>query len=223
MTATQDLTSIPAATAALVVVDMQNDFCHPDGYYASIGRDISALTGAIAGVGKMVDLARDHGVAIVFTELIHDDAQGAIEERHRIKPRKWSASGRRLVRGTWGAELVDECRPSPGDIVIQKHGYSAFEGTELEQLLRERGITTLVVCGVVTYACVLATVFSGFDKGFDVCLVSDAVGSWSDDLGGSSAEIVELLIGRAVEASQIEFDPTSVSNVHSSTANHSGV
>lgn len=205
MTSAPDITSVSAATTAVIVVDMQNDFCHPDGYYASTGRNIGPLSAAIAGVERVVESAREFDVMIVFTQLTHDAQHGAIEDRHTIKPRKWSATGRRLIPGSWGAGIVDECTPRPGDIIVEKYGYSAFEGTQLEQVLRERGITTVLLCGVVTYACVLSTAFSAFDKGFDVCLVSDAVGSWRDDLGVGSGDIVDLLLGRSITQSQLKF------------------
>ena len=82
-------------------------------------------------------------------------------------------------------------------------------------MLNERGITTLLVCGVVTYACVLASAFSAFDKGFDVCLVTDAVGSWSEELGGSSARIVDLLIGRAIATAEIDFKTAETQEISS--------
>ena len=84
--------------------------------------------------------------------------------------------------GSWGAAIVDALAPLPDDIVVDKPAYSAFEATDLEARLRQRGVTTLIVCGVVTYACVLATAFAAFDKGFDVLLARDATGSWNDEL-----------------------------------------
>lgn len=200
-------TRLDPASTALIVVDMQNDFCHPDGYYGSIGRSVAEFKPAVEATQAMLERARSHAAKVVFTQLIHDEQLGAIEDRHRLKPRKWSASGTRLVPDTWGADIIDECRPLAGETVIRKHGYSAFEGTDLELDLRRAGVNTVLMCGVVTYACVLATSFSAFDKGFDVCLVADAVGSWSHPLGEDSKEIVELLMGRASPSAQIEFSP----------------
>ena len=202
-------TCLDPTSTALLVVDMQNDFCHPDGYYGSIGRGVAEFKPAVGATRAMLERARSHAVKVVFTQLIHDDRLGAIEDRHRLKPRKWTASGTRLVPDTWGAEIVDECRPLVGETIIRKHGYSAFEGTELEHDLRRAGVDTVLMCGVVTYACVLATSFSAFDKGFDVCMVADAVGSWSHPLGEDSKEIVQLLMGRASPSALIEFSPAS--------------
>jgi nicotinamidase-related amidase len=193
------------ATTAVVVVDMQNDFCHANGYYTKAGRDVSALAGAVAPVRALVERARAAGGTIVYTRLVHDSSRGAMEERHALRPKRWTASGKRLLPGTWGADVVDALAPAATDIVIDKTGYSAFDATALEQLLRERGIRTIVLCGVVTYACVLATGFSAFDRGFDVVLAADAAGSWSATLGHATSDIVDLLLGMSVLMADISF------------------
>ena len=190
---------------AVLAVDMQNDFCHRDGHYGRAGEDVSRFEAAIEPVARLVGRARNAGATVAYTRLVYDPTVGAIEERHAIKPRHWIPKGRRLQRGTWGAAVVDALAPMPHDIVVDKSGYSAFEATDLETGLRQRGITTLVMCGVVTYACVLATAFAGFDKGFDVVLARDATGSWSDDLGDAAARIVDLLMGHSLSSDEIEF------------------
>jgi len=194
----------PSATA-VIVVDMQNDFCHAGGYYGAAGRDISAHTAAIAPVAALIERARAAGSPVVFTRLVYDERAGAMEDRHAIRPKRWSSSGKRLEPGSWGAAIVDELAPRPADIVIDKPGYSAFEATGLEQSLFDRGIRAIVLCGVVTYACVLATAFSAFDRGFDVVLAADAAGSWNAGLGRASADIVDLLLGHAVAIDDIQF------------------
>ena len=196
---------LDASTTAVMVVDMQNDFCHADGYYAKAGRDVSALAAAVAPVAAFVERARAAGATIVYTRLIHDSRLGAMEERHALRPKRWTASGKRLVPGTWGADVVDALAPAPADIVIDKAGYSAFDATDLEHRLREPGLRTVVLCGVVTYACVLATGFSAFDRGFDVVLAADAAGSWNAALGNATSDIVDLLLGMSVVIGDIGF------------------
>lgn len=196
---------IAAATTALIVVDMQNDFCSADGYYATSGRDISKLAAAARPVAALLKRARQAGMTVVFTRLLHDPLRGAMEDRHVIRPRLWTASGERLMPGTRGADVIDEIAPRENEIILDKVNYSAFEGTDLERQLRDRGIKTVVMSGVVTYACVLATAFSAFDRDFDVVLATDAVGSWKDDLGAKTADIVNLLLGVAVPASEINI------------------
>ena len=197
--------SLDPASTALVIVDMQNDFCHPEGYYARVGRDVLPLNAAAAPIAKLLERARDCGTTIVFTRLVHDESRGAMEERHVLRPRRWTASGKRLLPGTWGAEVIDELAPRPGELVIDKAGYSGFDDTALEGELRSRGIRTVLLTGVVTYACVLATAFSAFDRGFDVLVASDAVGSWNETLGRDTHQIVDLLMGHAVPSDEIEL------------------
>jgi nicotinamidase-related amidase len=110
-----------------------------------------------------------------------------------------------LQPNSWGAGIIDQLAPLAGDIVVDKAGYSAFDATDLEQRLRQRNIKTLIVCGVVTYACVLATSFAAFDRGFDVILARDATGTWSDALAGATSQIVDLLLGHSVSIDEITF------------------
>jgi len=191
-------------TTAVIVVDMQNDFCSREGYYARAGGNVSDFGAVIEPVSRFVASSRKHGVAIVFTRLLYG-ARRAMEDRHTIRPKRWSSIGERLVPGTWGAEVVDGLRPEPTDIVIDKEGYSAFEGTDLDKILRARGIKTVLMAGVVTYACVLATAFSAFDKDFDVLMISDAVASWGGRMQQEAGDIVDLLLGATVPASDVVF------------------
>lgn len=197
--------SIDPARTALVVVDMQNDFCDPAGYYGRAGRDIAALTASIEPVGALLARARAAGMTVAFTRLIHDGKRGAMEERHALRPKRWTTSGERLRPGTWGADVVDRLLPRKGEVVVDKFGYSAFDDTVLEREMRSRGVTTLIVAGVVTYACVLATAFSAFDRGFDVILADDAAGSWNAGLAKATGDIVDLLLGHAVPMSEIDI------------------
>ena len=200
-----DTLTLDPATTALVVVDLQNDFCTKGGYYEAAGKDVSALHAAVAPSIALLERARAAGLSVVFTRIVLDTSAGPTEERHRLRPKRWFSSGTRLVPGTWGAALVDRLAPEPGDLVVDKHGYSAFHGTDLEAHLQARGVRTLLLCGVVTYACVLATGFAAFDRGFDVVMAADATGSWVETLGPASSEIVDLLLGHSVASASIVF------------------
>lgn len=201
--------AIDPGRCAVLAVDMQNDFCHRDGHYGRAGEDISRFIATIEPVAALIARARSAGATIAFTRLVYDTTTGTIEQRHTIKPRNWIPKGRRLEPGTWGADVIDVLAPAANDIVIDKPAYSAFEATDLETQLRQRGVTTLILCGVVTYACVLATAFSAFDKGFDVLLARDATGSWNDELGDATCRIVDLLMGQSVPCHDIEFTPAT--------------
>jgi len=195
-----------AAETALIVVDMQNDFCESQGFYGKAGLDISGLQAPTEPLTALLARAREAGVTIVFTRIVREKGEAA-ENQHKLLPKRWFSFGERLIRGSWGVEVVDPLRPREGELIVDKIGYSSFEGTTLERDLKERGVTTLLMTGVVTYACVLATAFAAFDKGFDVALVSDAAGSWNEGLGKVTGEIVDLLMGRTVRSDELELTP----------------
>jgi nicotinamidase-related amidase len=189
---TEELTLDPASTA-LLVVDMQNDFCHADGYYAHNGRPAAPIAAAIEPIAGVLAAAREAGLSTIFTRIVYETTAD-LADAHGVRPAAWSGSGVRLQRGSWGAEIVDELRPLPGEPVYE---------TDAEQLLRERGIRTVLITGTVAYACVLHTAFDAFVRGFDVVLVRDAVSSWFDDLADASRRITELLLGRTVASSDV--------------------
>jgi nicotinamidase-related amidase len=202
-----DRLTLDPATTALVLIDMQNDFCASDGFYARAGRDIAALNAVIAPLGALLDRARAAGLTIVFTRLVHDWARGPMEARHDLKPKTWTTSGDRLIPGTPGVEVVDALAPRDGEIVIDKPGYSAFHDTDLETRLRGRRVKTLLFTGVTTYACVLASAFAAFDRDLDVVFLTDMVASWRGDLDRAAFDIVDLLLGHAVPSGAIDFAP----------------
>ena len=200
-----DRLTLDPSTTALVLIDMQNDFCATDGFYARIGRDVSALTEVIAPISGLLARARAAGLTIVFTRLVHDARRGPMEARHALKPKTWTTSGERLVPGTRGADVVDALGPRPGEIVIDKPAYSAFQDTDLAEQLAARGIRTLLFTGVTTYACVLASAFGAFDRDLDVVFLTDMVASWRPDLDRAAFDIVDLLLGHAVPSAAVDF------------------
>lgn len=195
----------PASTAVLVV-DMQNDFCHPDGFYAKNGQDIAGLAAPVPAIATLVDTARRTGARVIYTRIVRHPVTGPVEVRHKLVPKRWFSYGDRLMAGSWGADIVGALAPRPDDLVIDKHGYSAFHKTTLADMLRSTNVQTLVLSGVVTYACVLATAFQAFDLGFDVVLADDASGSWYDHLGRATGDIVDLLLGHTIPVSAIAWD-----------------
>ncbi len=186
-------------STALVVVDMQNDFCRPDGYYGSIGFATAPLRAIVPRLQRLVTTMRDAGATIVFTRLVHDPDVPDVNQRHTIMPPGWRATERRLVPGTPGAEIIEELRPTPGDAVVEKSGYSAFADTPLSAYLRRRGVRTVVLSGAIDYACVLHTAFDAFELDLDVLLVDECTAGWDQPLGVAARRVVELLLGRVVE------------------------
>ena len=188
---------------AVAVIDMQNDFCDPAGYYGRKGLDIASVRAGIPSLGRLLAAARAGGVPVLYTRIVHDPAVADVMSRHRVLPPGWVAGEPRLGPGTWGAEIIPELAPRPGDPVFDKSDYSAFYGTALEPYLRRRGIRTLVLAGTVDYACVLHTAFDAFCRDLDVLLCREAVSGWQPELSAPALRIVELLLGRVVSEAEL--------------------
>jgi ureidoacrylate peracid hydrolase len=158
---------------ALLVIDIQNDFIHPEGWAARSSRETPSLRHVIPVINGLIAAARGAGVAIVYIVMEHGPEIDAPNYQARYVSRGMSAEI--LCRqGTWGAELDAElAQPRDGDIVIRRHSYDGFARTGLDALLRERGVETCVATGVVTNLCVQTTIQHAFSLGYYVTLASD--------------------------------------------------
>jgi biuret amidohydrolase len=170
--------------AALLIIDMQRDFLEPGGFGESLGNDVSLLRRAIAPTRQLLDAARSAGLTVIHTREGHrpDLADLAPAKKARGKPRlaigDRGAMGRLLVRGEPGHDIIPELYPLAGEPVIDKPGKGAFYATDLEAILRHRGVKQLIVCGVTTEVCVNTSVREANDRGFDCLVLEDCVGSY---------------------------------------------
>jgi len=169
---------------ALLVIDMQRDFCAPGGYAEQAGLDIQLLRAPIEPIRQLLAAARRCGLFIVHTREGHRADLSDLAETKRRRAQASGAPigspgplGRLLVRGEYGNDLIDELQPMAGEPVIDKPGYSAFTHTDLELLLRSRGIGRLILTGVTTEVCVSSTLRHAVDLGFGCLTVADACGS----------------------------------------------
>jgi nicotinamidase-related amidase len=173
----------PAATA-LVIIDMQRDFVLPGGFGEALGNDVTPLWSTIEPIRRVLDTARRTGMLVVHTREGHrpdlSDCPPTKLTRGRSAKRIGDPGpmGRILVRGEIGHDIVPELAPKPGEVVIDKPGKGAFFATDLELILRDRSIKTLIVCGVTTEVCVNTTVREANDRGFECVVLSDCVGSY---------------------------------------------
>lgn len=165
------------AHAALVVVDVQNDFCAEGGFFHRAGNDLTNIQRAVSPLVRLLDQARRGGVFVVFIQAIYDPQVLSAPMRERNRRRNLEQP--RCLTGSWGADFY-VARPLPGEPVVIKHRYSAFAGTELEQVLRRRGIRSLLLTGVSTDTCVESTARDGYFMDFYVTLVADCCGALSD-------------------------------------------
>jgi ureidoacrylate peracid hydrolase len=175
----------PAATAVLVI-DMQNDFGAPGGMFDAAGIDISAIRAAVPPTARVLAAARQAGIAVVYLKMAFrpdlSDAGGP-EAPNRIKHQPLRAGepttapdgspSRVLVRDCWNTDILPDLAPAPGDVMLYKHRYSGFFGTDLDAELRRRGVDTLVVTGCTTSICVDATIRDAMYRDYRCLLLED--------------------------------------------------
>ncbi len=188
---------VPAHTA-LIVIDVQNDGCHPDGVFARLGRDISLRQGAAHRAREFVDRVRPYGVPIVFTQGVQVDGDQTPWWYRRSK----SGSPPPYRIGTWGAELY-AVEPRPEDTVLVKRRASVFVGTDLEETLKRKGVRTLLLTGGATNACVEATAWHADMLDFDVVVVADCCGTPSPVEQEAALQRIADRCGIVVQSSDV--------------------
>jgi nicotinamidase-related amidase len=175
---------IDVARTALVIIDMQRDFLEPGGFGAALGNDVSLLAAAIEPIRAVLQAARQYGVLVIHTREGHrpdlSDAPPLKVERGDPATRIGAPGpmGRILVRGEPGHDIIPQLYPAAGEPVIDKPGKGAFYQTDLELMLKNRGIDTLLVCGVTTEVCVNTTIREANDRGFRCIAISDGCASY---------------------------------------------
>jgi nicotinamidase-related amidase len=172
------------ACCALIIIDMQRDFLEPGGFGESLGNDVGQLRRTITATRHLLEAARAAGLMVVHTREGHrpDLADLPPAKLRRGNPTLKigdpAAMGRLLVRGEPGHDIIPELYPIAGEPVIDKPGKGAFFATDLDAILKNRGIAQLIVCGVTTEVCVNTTVREANDRGFDCLVLEDCVGSY---------------------------------------------
>jgi ureidoacrylate peracid hydrolase len=182
-------TTIDLARTAVIVVDMQNDFGTECGMFHRAGIDISPIRQAIVPTARVLAAARTSGVKIVYlkTEYRPDLADlGAVNSRNwinlnrvRVGERVTTPDGTEghiMIQDTWNTQIVRELVPEPGDIVVSKHRFSVFYGTDLELILRGLGMQYLVFTGCTTSVCVESTMRDAMFRDFTCLLLADCTG-----------------------------------------------
>jgi len=186
----------PPATA-LLIIDMQRDFLEPEGFGAALGNDVSRVRTAIAPTQRVLAAWRLAGLTVIHTREGHrpDLADLAPAKRARGRLARGIGDpgpmGRILVRGEPGHDIIPELAPLPGEPIVDKPGKGAFYATDLEAMLRNRGITRLVVCGVTTEVCVNTTVREANDRGFDCLVLEDCVGSYFPEFAAAGLAMIK--------------------------------
>jgi biuret amidohydrolase len=176
--------AIDTDRTALVIIDMQRDFLEPGGFGETLGNKVSLLEAAVKPCLAVLEAARKLKMLVVHTREGHrpdmTDAPKAKVERGEPHMRIGAKGpmGRILIRGEAGHDIIPTLYPKDGETVVDKPGKGAFYATDLEAILRNRGIENLVVCGVTTEVCVHTTVREANDRGFKCLVPGDCCGSY---------------------------------------------
>src|SRR5215469_3920715 len=178
-----------ADSHALIVIDMQNGFCHPEGSFPSIGLGLEGADAAVRNAAIAVKQARAADVPVIFTRHLYrlgraDEGPALI----RNSPARALVNG--LAAHSWDAEVIDDLECGAEDLKVDKVRFDAFQWTSLDPLLRGLSVTRLVICGVVTNLCVETTVRSAFMRDIPVMLIEDACAAKTRRLHELSIEVL---------------------------------
>jgi ureidoacrylate peracid hydrolase len=215
VTATKTVASLSelltSGSAALVIVDMQNDFCAPGGYIdAVMGKDVAAAATICDNLTALVSAARTAGVPVIWIGSDYSPERIPVAMKRKLDQRAITAVC--CEPGTWGAQWFG-VTPMPNESVVIKHAYSGFSNTPLHGVLQEKNIKTLVFAGVQTQVCVESTVREAHSLGYIAAVVKDAVASHTPPLHEASLMNMQFLFGELCETTDVvaQWAPRSLS------------
>jgi nicotinamidase-related amidase len=171
--------SVDPSTTALVLIEYQNDFTSEGGALHEAVAEVMDKTGMLANTRAVVDAVRASGATVMHAPITFAEGYHEISA-HPYGILKGVVDGNAFVKGSWGAAIVDELAPAEGDIVVEgKRGLDTFASTNLDFILRSKGIRTVVLGGFLTNCCVESTMRSAYENGYDVVTLEDCVAATS--------------------------------------------
>ncbi|HSF00998.1 MAG TPA: cysteine hydrolase [Nitrososphaeraceae archaeon] len=193
---------------ALLVIDVQNGFMSKGGSYDLLGMKISNYQHIIPKLKELISICRTYNVPIFYTQAVRESSGiDLLTKTHRILPKSREERIKKrpiCVRGTWDAKIVDEVKPTSKDHVVIKRRDSAFQDTETEVWLNSLKVNTLIFCGIDTSICVETSLRDGFNKGYDVILISDATASANIRHYKTTIEHVKEYYGLVMKVKEIK-------------------
>jgi len=183
---------------ALVVVDVQNDFCHADGVFGQSGHDLSAVHAMVPRLSAGIQAWRSAGQPVVYVRTAHSDDTDSPAWLHRSE----AGSPKTCRVGSWGAEYFG-IEPDAADVVIAKSRYSGFHRTTLEAELKARGVREVLVAGVLSNVCVESTIREGCLRDFQMVMLEDCCASYDEHLHRGTVENVRRYFGSVQDSRRL--------------------
>lgn len=185
--------------SALIIIDVQNDFCDPEGVQGIRGRDVSQVADAVANLEGLIARAREQDIPVVHVRTVHD---GSSDTPNWLARNGEEVRPQSCAPGTWGAEFY-RLTPQPHDPVVTKTRYSAFHGTDLEQVLAGIGRDSLLFAGVSTAVCVETSLRDAVCRDFLVTLVTDCCSAYDETAHERSVAAVQQGFGSVATSEDI--------------------